>query len=133
MAQKNSRALLLQKISNESKKASVPTFRTGDTVKVHAKIIEGTKERVQIFEGVVIKRSGKNGANATFTVRKISYNIGVERTFYLHSPRIEKIEILGQGRVRRSRLFYLRDLRGKASKIETTSVPEAGSESTAAA
>lgn len=130
---KNSRALLLQKISNESMKSSVPAFRTGDTIKVHAKIIEGSKERVQVFEGVVIKKSGKTGPNATFTVRKISYNVGVERTFYLHSPRIEKIEILGQGHVRRSRLFYLRDLRGKASKVETTAAEAPAAGTTAAA
>ena len=94
----------------------MPEFRPGDTVKVHIRIIEGNKERVQLFQGVVIKR--KRGLmNATFTVRKISHGVGVEKTFALHSPRIEKIEMVTQGRVRRSRLFYLRERRGKAARI----------------
>lgn len=100
-------------------RADLPEFRPGDTLRVHAKIIEGTKERIQIFEGLVIKRHGGRHANATFTVRKISYNIGVERTFMLHSPRIEKIEVVSRGTVRRSRLFYLRPLRGKSARIKT--------------
>ncbi len=104
-------------IKSENMKASLPEFRVGDTVKVHARIIEGNKERIQIFEGAVIKRQGKTGATASFTVRKVSFNIGVERTFLLHSPRIEKIEVVTKGIVRRARLFYLRPLRGKAAKI----------------
>jgi len=104
-------------IKSENMKSSLPEFRVGDTVKVHARIIEGNKERVQIFEGAVIKRQGKTGATASFTVRKVSFNIGVERTFLLHSPRIEKIEVVTKGIVRRARLFYLRPLRGKAAKI----------------
>jgi large subunit ribosomal protein L19 len=88
-------------------------------VRVHAKIVEGNKERVQIFEGTVLKRSGGNHVDATFTVRKVSYNIGVERTFPLHSPRIEKIELVSRSKVRRSRLFYLRPLRGKATRMKT--------------
>ena len=94
----------------------LPEFRPGDTIKVHIRIIEGNKERVQVFQGVVIKR--KRGLmNATFTVRKISHGVGVEKTFALHSPRIEKVEMVTPGRVRRSRLFYLRDRRGKAARI----------------
>ncbi len=93
-----------------------PTFRPGDTVKVHIRIIEGNKERVQLFQGVVIKY--KRGAmDASYTVRKISHGIGVEKTFALHNPRIEKIEVVTRGRVRRSRLYYLRNLRGKAARI----------------
>ncbi len=94
----------------------LPEFRPGDTIKVHIRIIEGNKERVQVFQGVVIKR--KRGLmNATFTVRKISHGVGVEKTFALHSPRIEKVEMVTPGRVRRSRLFYLRERRGKAARI----------------
>lgn len=93
-----------------------PDFRPGDTVKVHIRIIEGNKERVQIFQGVVLKRK-RGMMNATFTVRKISHSVGVEKTFALHSPRIDKIEIVSHGKVRRSRLYYLRDLRGKAARI----------------
>ena len=93
-----------------------PDFRSGDTIKVHIRIIEGNKERIQIFQGVVIKR--KNGTmDATYTVRKISHGVGVEKTFALHNPRIDKIEVVSRGRVRRSRLFYLRGRRGKAARI----------------
>ncbi len=94
-------------------------FRPGDTVRVHARIVEGNKERIQVFEGVVIKRHKRNQRSATFTVRKISYSVGVERTFLLHSPRIEKIEIVSRGIVRRARLFYLRDTVGKSGRIKT--------------
>ena len=111
---------ILPKVEDKIKKSDIPDFRTGDTVKVAVKIIEGQKERVQAFQGVVIKRHHGVGATATFTVRKISYNIGVERTFLLHSPRIESIEVIGRGEVRRARLFYLRPLRGKQAKISTT-------------
>ena len=114
-----SNAMKLAAIEKESIKSGLPEFRAGDTVKVHAKIVEGTKERIQIFEGVVLKRHGKNGAAATFTVRKVSYNIGVERTFFVNSPRIDKIEIVSRGQVRRSRLFYLRPLRGKSARIKS--------------
>jgi large subunit ribosomal protein L19 len=93
-----------------------PDFRPGDTVKVHIRIIEGAKERIQIFQGVVISRKRANmGAN--FTVRKISHGVGVEKTFAFHSPRLEKIELVTRGRVRRSRLYYLKGLRGKAARI----------------
>ena len=107
---------ILDKIDQEQMRFDHPDFRPGDTVQVHIRIIEGDKERVQIFQGVVLKK--KRGAmNATFTVRKISHGVGVEKTFALHSPRIERIEVVTRGRVRRSRLFYLRDRRGKAARI----------------
>ena len=100
-------------------KNNIPAFRAGDTVKVHARIVEGQKERIQVFQGVVIRRKNGSKPSATFTVRKVSYNVGVERTFPLHSPRVEKIEVLTRGVVRRAKLFYLRDIRGKASKIKS--------------
>jgi large subunit ribosomal protein L19 len=100
-------------------RSDLPNFRVGDTVRVHAKIVEGNKERVQVFEGVILKRSKGNLVDASFTVRKVSYNIGVERTFPLHSPRIEKVELVSRAKVRRSRLFYLRPLRGKATRMKT--------------
>lgn len=107
---------ILDKIDLEQMRFDMPDFRPGDTVKVHIRIIEGNKERVQIFQGVVLKRK-RGTMNATFTVRKISHGVGVEKTFALHSPRIEKVELVTQGRVRRSRLYYLRELRGKAARI----------------
>ena len=107
---------ILDKIDQEQMRFDLPEFRPGDTIKVHIRIIEGNKERVQVFQGVVIKR--KRGLmNATFTVRKISHGVGVEKTFALHSPRIEKVEMVTPGRGRRSRLFYLRERRGKAARI----------------
>jgi large subunit ribosomal protein L19 len=113
---------IINKINGEVKNAikeNIPQFRVGDTLKVHAKIIEGEKERVQIFEGLVVRRTNRTTSNATFTVRKISFNVGVERTFLLYSPRIQKIELVSTGKVRRSKLFYLRPLRGKAARIES--------------
>jgi large subunit ribosomal protein L19 len=107
---------ILDKIDLEQMRFDIPEFRPGDTVKVHIRIIEGNKERVQVFQGVVIKRK-RGTMNATFTVRKISHGVGVEKTFALHSPRIEKIEMVTAGRVRRSRLYYLRERRGKAARI----------------
>ena len=95
----------------------LPHFSAGDTVKVYVKIKEGEKERIQIFQGVVISKRG-GGTNATFTVRKISYGIGVERIFPLHSPILDKIEVVTKGRVRRSKIYYLRKLRGKAARIK---------------
>ena len=118
-------------VALEQVKTDLPEFRPGDTLKVHAKIVEGTKERIQIFEGVVIKRHKANHPNATFTVRKVSYNIGVERTFLLHSPRIAKIEVTNRGKVRRARLFYLRPLRGKAARIKARHIPDRVAEPTA--
>ncbi|HET9554096.1 MAG TPA: 50S ribosomal protein L19 [Anaeromyxobacteraceae bacterium] len=94
----------------------VPDLRAGDSVRVHTKIKEGDKERIQIFEGVVIARR-QGGVRASFTVRKVSYGVGVERIFPTHSPRIDKVEVMGHGEVRRSRLFYLRDLQGKAARL----------------
>src|SRR5699024_4493835 len=92
-------------------------FRAGDTVRVHAKVVEGTRERIQVFEGVVIKRQN-GGINETFTVRKVSYGVGVERTFPLHSPCVDKIEVTRKGIVRRAKLYYIRNLRGKAARIK---------------
>ncbi len=115
-----------RRLGNSGLKSNIPEFRAGDTLKVHAKIIEGNKERVQVFEGVVIRRHRRNERSGSFTVRKISFNVGIERTFPIHSPRIEKIEVVGAGNVRRSKLFYLRPLRGKASKIETELVHRTG-------
>jgi large subunit ribosomal protein L19 len=107
---------LLQLIEEEARKATIPTFQAGDTVRVHVRVVEGEKERIQVFEGVVIARKG--GSNReTFTVRKISYGIGIERIFPLHSPMIEKIDVIRQGRVRRAKLYYLRDKKGRAARI----------------
>jgi large subunit ribosomal protein L19 len=108
---------VLETLEKEQMRVDIPDFRPGDTVKVHAKIKEGQKERIQVFQGVVIrKRKGNTGA--TFTVRKVSYGIGVEKIFPLHSPLIDKIEIVSRGKVRRARLYYLRKLRGKAARIK---------------
>lgn len=108
---------VIEVLEKEQMRTDVPDFEPGDTVKVHARIKEGDKERIQVFQGVVLrKRKGNTGA--TFTVRKVSYGIGVERVFPLHSPNIEKIEVVTKGRVRRSRLYYLRGLKGKAAKIK---------------
>jgi large subunit ribosomal protein L19 len=93
-----------------------PEFRVGDTIRVHYRIVEGDKDRVQVFQGVVIKKH-RGGIRSSFSVRKVSFNVGVERTFMLHSPRLEKIEIASRGVVRRARLFYLRDLAGKAARV----------------
>ncbi|MFI5396767.1 MAG: 50S ribosomal protein L19 [Candidatus Binatia bacterium] len=107
----------IDKIESEQLKADVPQFKPGDTVRVHVKVIEGEKERIQVFEGVVLRKS--RGANrASFTVRKTSYGVGVERTFPLHSPRVDKIDVVTRGVVRRAKLYYLRKLSGKAARIE---------------
>lgn len=106
---------IIDQLSNESLR-EVPDFRPGDTVKVHVNIIEGTRSRVQVFQGIVIGRQG-TGVSETFTVRKVSFQVGVERMFPVHSPIIEKIEIVSRGEVRRAKLYYLRNLRGKAAKI----------------
>ncbi|OPA77561.1 50S ribosomal protein L19 [Paenibacillus selenitireducens] len=108
---------IVQLITQEQLRKDLPNFRPGDTLKVHVKVIEGSRERIQLFEGVVIKRRG-GGISETFTVRKISYGVGVERTFPLHSPKIEKIEVARRGKVRRAKLYYLRNLRGKAARIK---------------
>ena len=108
---------IIERIDREQMRYDMVDFRPGDSVKVHIRIIEGNKERVQIFEGVVLRRRRGN-MGATFTVRKISHGVGVEKTFALHSPRLEKVEIVSRGKVRRSRLYYLRGLRGKAARIK---------------
>jgi large subunit ribosomal protein L19 len=103
-------------VESEYLRDDIPDFRPGDTVKVHVRVVEGNRERIQVFQGVVISRKG-GGTRETFTARKISFGIGVERTFPLHSPIISKIEIVKQGRVRRAKLYYLRDRVGKAAKV----------------
>ena len=108
---------IIEQINKENLKAQVPSYNVGDTVKVYVKVIEGTKERLQAFEGIVIaKRHG--GISETFTVRRLSFGIGVERTFPVHSPKIDRIEIVKRGRVRRAKLYYLRGRTGKAAKIK---------------
>ncbi len=106
----------IKQIEREQMRLDLPSFGPGDTVRVHVKIKEGDKERIQVFQGVVIARR-KGTTNATFTVRKVSYGVGVERVFPLHSPIIEKIEVVTRGRVRRAKIYYLRKLRGKAARI----------------
>jgi large subunit ribosomal protein L19 len=108
---------LIDTIEREQLRTDVPVFKAGDTLRVHVRVVEGDKERIQVFEGVVLRRS--RGANrATFTVRKRSYGVGVERTFPVHSPRLAKIEVMTRGQVRRAKLYYLRELSGKAARIE---------------
>ncbi|BDZ30822.1 50S ribosomal protein L19 [Lactiplantibacillus sp. WILCCON 0030] len=107
---------LIEKITNDQLRTDIPDFRAGDTVRIHARVVEGTRERIQLFEGVVIKRHG-SGISETYTVRKISNGVGVERTFPLHTPRVAAIDVVRQGRVRRAKLYYLRDLHGKAARI----------------
>ena len=106
----------IQQIEQQSLRDDLPEFRPGDTVRVHVRIPEGDKERIQVFEGVVIARK-RGGSRATFTVRKISYGVGVERVFPLHSPMVARIEVKSRGRVRRSKLFYLRERKGKSARI----------------
>ena len=108
---------LIEAVTQSQLRTDLPSFRPGDTLRVHVRIIEGTRERIQVFEGVVIKRRG-GGISETFTVRKISSGVGVERTFPLHTPKIEKIEVKRRGKVRRAKLYYLRSLRGKAARIQ---------------
>jgi len=122
---------IIDRIAQLEERIDVPAFRTGDTLRVHVKIVEGDKERVQVFEGIVIKQN-RGGAGATFTVRKISYGVGVERIFPLHSPLIEKIEVKGRGKVRRAKLYYLRELTGRKAKIRErrVAVPEEGTAAT---
>jgi len=107
----------IKQLEREMMRLDHPDFRAGDTVKVHVKIREGEKERIQIFQGVVISKR-KGTTNATFTVRKVSYGVGVERIFQLHSPILDKIEVVTRGRVRRAKIYYLRELRGKAARIK---------------
>ena len=107
---------LIDSINAGQLRSDIPEFRAGDTVRVHAKVVEGTRARIQMFEGVVIARKG-SGISETYTVRKISNGVGVERIFPLHTPRVEKIEVIRHGRVRRAKLYYLRALQGKAARI----------------
>lgn len=108
---------LIQSLEQEQLKKDIPSFRPGDTLKVNYKVIEGERERIQAFEGVCIRRHG-GGMSETFTVRRVSYGVGVERTIPLHSPRIDSIEVLRRGKVRRAKLYYLRALRGKKARIK---------------
>ena len=107
---------IIETLEKEQLRKNIPEFRAGDTVKLSVRVIEGTRERIQAYEGVVISRSG-SGVKEMFTVRRISYGVGVERTFPVHSPRLAKIEVLRKGHVRRAKLYYLRDLTGKAARI----------------
>ncbi|HEU5393776.1 MAG TPA: 50S ribosomal protein L19 [Candidatus Methylomirabilis sp.] len=107
---------LLAEVERPGLRQDLPDFRPGDTVRVHVKVREGDKERLQMFEGIVLRRR-QGGLRATFTVRKVTYGVGVERTFPLHSPMLEKIEVIRQGHVRRAKLYYLRELKGKAARI----------------
>ncbi len=117
-------AQVVRSVESEQLKQDVPMFGPGDTVRVHAKVVEGNRERIQVFEGIVIRRRG-GGINENFTVRRIaSHGIGVERTFLLHSPRIEKIEVVRTGKVRRAKLYYLRGLTGKAARIKERRRPQ---------
>ena len=108
---------MIEQLEKEQMRTDLPAFKPGDTLRVHVRIREADKERIQVFEGIVIKKK-KGGSGASFTIRKISYGVGVERIFPLHSPIIDKIELVQQGRVRRSRLYYLRGLKGKAARIK---------------
>jgi large subunit ribosomal protein L19 len=119
---------IIDAIEREQLQQNLPEFKPGDTIKVHVKVVEGEKERVQVFAGVVIRRS-RGGIRSTFTVRKVSYGVGVERTFPMHSPRVDKIEVVTRGHVRRAKLYYLRGLSGKAARItaeKTDKGPEKG-------
>ena len=108
---------LIEAITKDQLRSDIPEFRPGDTVRVHAKVVEGTRERIQLFEGIVIKRQGA-GISETYTVRKISGGVGVERTFPIHTPRVAQIEVIRQGKVRRAKLYYIRELHGKAARIK---------------
>ena len=107
----------LDALDADSLRDDIPDFRPGDTVKVHVRVVEGNRSRIQVFQGVVIRRQG-GGIRETFTVRKVSFGVGVERTFPVHTPVVEKIEVVTRGDVRRAKLYYLRELRGKAAKIK---------------
>jgi ribosomal protein L19 len=114
--EKEKMSKIIEAITKSQLRTDIPEFKAGDTVRVHVRIVEGGRERIQQFEGVVIKRRG-GGISATYTVRKISNGVGVERTFPVHTPKVEKIEVVRKGRVRRAKLYYLRNLRGKAARI----------------
>ncbi len=112
---------IIRKIEQDHMRYDIPDFRAGDTISVHIRLIEGEKERIQVFKGTVLRVRG-SGTNRTFTVRKVSGGIGVERTFPIHSPSIEKIEVLDRGKVRQSRIYYLRKLKGKAARIKSRDI-----------
>jgi len=112
----------IQELEKAQLRTDVPEFRPGDTLNVHVRVTEGTRTRVQVFKGVVIRRQG-SGNRETFTIRKVSYGVGVERTFPIHTPAVEKYEVAARGRVRRAKLYYLRDLRGKAARIRERREP----------
>lgn len=113
-------------ITREQEKREVPVLRPGDTVRVHVKVVEGTRERIQVFEGVVISVRGKRGLGTRFTVRRVAHGVGVERTFLIHSPRIDRIQVLRHGQVRRAKLFYLREKVGKRARIRERRRPVGG-------
>src|SRR5579864_8536086 len=115
-------------LEREQEKPEVPVLRSGDTVRVHVKVVEGTRERIQVFEGVVIAVKGKTGLSTSFTVRRLSHGVGVERTFLVHAPRIDRIEVLRHGQVRRAKLFYLREKVGKHARIRERRQPLGGGE-----
>ena len=117
-------------LEREQEKHEVPVLRSGDTVRVHVKVVEGTRERIQVFEGVVIALGGKTGLGSTFTVRRVTHGVGVERTFLVHSPRIDKIEVLRHGDVRRAKLYYLREKVGKRARIRERREPIGGGQTT---
>jgi len=117
-------------LQREQEKPEVPVLRTGDTVRVHVKVVEGTRERIQVFEGLIIALGGKTGLDTSFTVRRIAHSVGVERTFLIHSPRIDKIEVLRHGDVRRAKLYYLRDKVGKQARIRERREPIGGNSQT---
>jgi large subunit ribosomal protein L19 len=108
---------IIEAITKEQLRTDLPAFRPGDTVRVHVKVVEGTRERIQMYEGIVISRRG-GGISESFTVRKISYGVGVERTFPVHTPKIAQLDVVRRGKVRRAKLYYLRELRGKAARIK---------------
>ena len=116
---------ILDAVDAASLRSDIPDFRPGDTLKVHVQVIEGTRSRIQVFQGVAIRRQG-DGVRETFTVRTVSFGVGVERTFPVHTPVIDKIEVVTRGDVRRAKLYYLRDLRGKAAKIKERRDPVTG-------
>src|ERR671938_28984 len=115
----------LDSLDAASLRSDIPPFRAGDTVKVHVKVVEGNRSRIQVFQGIVIRRSG-GGVRETFTVRKVSFGVGVERTFPVHTPVVDRIEVVTRGDVRRAKLYYLRSLRGKAAKIKEKREPVRG-------
>jgi large subunit ribosomal protein L19 len=117
-------------LEREQEKPEVPVLRSGDTVRVHVKVVEGTRERIQVFEGVVIALGGKTGLGSTFTVRRVAHGVGVERTFLVHSPRLDRIEVLRHGDVRRAKLYYLREKVGKRARIRERREPIGGAQMT---